>query len=357
MGPADGLLVVGSDGCIWVYNRPAEELLGLPEGCLAVGVPLRQVVPLPALLAAVEARLHGTAPVREQVIEIGPQQSIYADVAPLPAGDGGIDSVLVVLRDTREIERLQSMRRDFIANVSHEMRTPLAAIRGCSATLLAGALSDHERARHFVEVIEQHAVRLGHLLDDLACLADLEHGRVELHRRPLAVAPAVESAVSVCRDQALAAGIALASSVDSDTPLLDGDRDLLDQVLVRLIDNALRYTPRGGRVSLSAAPTAAPSGDTGRWVRLAVVDTGVGIPAEDVPRLSERFYRPDKGRSRELGGSGLGLALVKHIVRAHGGVMEIASALQQGTTVALFWPSFTAAPESLAAQAQGGERR
>lgn len=351
MGLADGLLVVGVDGCIWVYNRPAEMLLGLPEGSLAVGAMLRDVAPLAGLLNAIDDRLQGTVTAREQAIEVG-RRTVYADLAMLPAaGDGSLASLLIVLHDTREMERLQSMRRDFIANVAHEVRTPLAAIRGCSATLLGGALSDQSRARHFVEVIEQHAARLGQLVDDLGCLADLEQGHFELHRRPLAVAPAVATAVQACRDQALAGGIALEWSVDADTPPLDGDRDLLDQALVRLLDNALRYTPRGGRVDLRAGPTPPPGGAGGPWVRLAVVDTGVGIAAEVVPRLSERFYRPDKGRSRELGGSGLGLALVKHIVRAHGGSMEIASTLQQGTAVTLLWPTGAVRVEPAAAPA------
>lgn len=355
MGLADGLLVVDGDGRIVVYNRPAEQLLGVPDGRLAIGDRLGDVAPLPGLLGAIDDRLRATAPAREQVIEIGLHGTVHADLALLPGSGGEPAAVLVVLHATHETERLQSMRRDFIANVSHEVRTPLAAIRGCSATLLGGALGDGARARHFVEIIEQNAARLGQLLDDLGCLADLEHGQLELRRRALAVGPAVEAAVQARRDQAMGGGIALEWTVDAGTPLLDGDRDLLDQVLLRLLDNALRYTPRGGRVSLCAGPTPAASGEGQPWVRLAVIDTGSGIAADDVSRLSERFYRPDKSRSRELGGSGLGLALVKHIVRAHGGVMEIASGLQQGTAVTLLWPASLETPER-AATALGGGR-
>lgn len=336
---ADGILVVDGDCRIVVYNRPAEELLGLPDGRLTVGARLDDVAPLPGLLTAVAERLAASGPTREQVIEIGVSRTVYADLTLLPPGaQGARAGVLVLLHVPHETERLQSMRRDFIANVSHEVRTPLAAIRACSATLLGGALGDGARARRFVEVIEQHAARLGQLLDDLGCLADLEQGDLRLHRRALAIGPAVDAAVQVCRERAVTSGIALESSVDAMTPALDGDRDLLDQVLLRLIDNALRYTPRGGRVSVSAAATPAPSGEGPSWGCVTVVDTGVGIAAEDVSRLSERFYRPDKGRARELGGSGLGLAVVKHIVRAHGGLMEIASGLHQGTAVTLVWP-------------------
>ena len=365
---ADGLVVIDADGRVLVYSPPAEGLLGLAPGRLAVGERLEELAPLPALLAAVSERRDGSAPL-EPVLEIGPQRTVYAELTRLPpAAAGGAASVLIVLRDARDAEQLQSMRRDFMANVSHEMRTPLAAIRGASATLLAGALGNGEQARHFVAVIEQHAVRLGQVLEDVGCLADLEHGEVPLQRRPLAVAKALSTAVRACRDAALGGGVGLDWTVAADTPPLDGDRDLLDQVLQRLIDNAVRYTPRGGRVTVSAGATAAPDGASGGWIRLVVVDTGVGIAPADVPRLSERFYRPDKSRSREHGGSGLGLAVVKHIVRAHGGVMEIASALEQGTAVTLLWPAASvelavadaAAADAVVADAavaeQGGER-
>jgi len=337
MEAADGLLVIGDDGRVLVYNRPAEVLLGLPLGTLAIGTALREVAPLPGLMAAIDSHLHGSGAAHDHVVEIGPHQTVHAELVLLPRA-GEPPSLLVLIRDMRDGERLQSMRRDFIANVSHEIRTPLAAIRACSATLLGGALDDQARARQFVTIIDQHAARLGQLVDDLACLGDLEGSDVALQRRSLDVGRAIDAAVRSRREQAANAGIAVRVSVAPDVPALDGDRDLFEQVLLRLIDNALRYTPSGGQVVLSAGPTPGPDGTGTAWVHLAVTDTGVGISAGDVSRLSERFYRPDKGRSRDLGGSGLGLALVKHIVRAHGALMEIASAPRQGTAVTIIWP-------------------
>jgi two-component system phosphate regulon sensor histidine kinase PhoR len=342
---AEGLLVIGPGGGVLVYNRPAEEMLGLSPGSLSVGASLAGAAPVPALLDAIRHQQHAAeATAEERVIEIDPRRAVRVSLARLPAtADGAPPSVLVVLYDMRETERLQSLRREFVANVSHEVRTPLAAIRGYSATLLAGALDDHQRARRFLEVIDQQAERLGQLVDDLSRLADLEQGRVELQRRRVAVPAVVEEAVGACRDLALRAGVNLALSVPLDTPPVMGDRDLLEQALVRLIDNAIRYTPPGGSVSISAA--GAPAGcDAARahQVQFTVVDTGAGVPPQDLPRQSERFYRVDKGRSRGQGGSGLGLAIVKHIVQAHQGAMRIDSELQRGTSVTVLWPAYCA---------------
>jgi two-component system phosphate regulon sensor histidine kinase PhoR len=338
---ADGLLVVDADGCVQVYTLPAEEMLGLPPGSLAVGVPLSELTALPGLLAAVQERLQPGGAARGPVLEIGPLRTVEAEVTRLaPLGAGGAPSVLILLRDLRDAERLHGMRRDFIASVSHEMRTPLAAIRGASQTLLDGALGDGSRARRFVSVIDDHAARLGVLLDDLGQLADLEQGGVAMHRQPLAVSNAVAGALRASRAIALGAGVGLHSAVAEDTPPLDGDRDLLDLVLLRLIDNAVRGTPRGGTVTVSAGATAPPGGAAGAWVRLAVVDAAGDAHGDEAAAVVARARHP----------GGVGLAVVKHIVRAHGGVMEIAGGAEHGTSVTLVWPSADAA------EMQGGER-
>jgi two-component system phosphate regulon sensor histidine kinase PhoR len=328
---ADGLLVVDDQGCIVVYNRPAEDLLALPVGTLAVGRRLLDLARLPKLQELLEQ-----ATFDESLLEVAPRRFVRVHVTRVPSA-GTPPMILVAVRNAQDAERLQSMRREFVANVAHEVRTPLAAIRGYSATLLAGALSDDERARHFVEVIEQHAERLGQLVDDLGTLADLEQGDVELQRAAVDVGGVVDAAVNVCRAQALRCGVSLQSSVAYSTPQVNADRDLLEQALVRLIANAIRYTPSGGNVSV-AANCAPEQAGPGTWVRFSVVDTGVGVPTPDLERLGERFYRVDKGRSRARGGCGLGLAVVKHIVYAHGGTMAIASELQRGTAVTLYWP-------------------
>src|SRR4029453_8878355 len=215
--------------------------------------------------------------------------------------------------------RRAAVRRGCVATVSHELRTPLTAIKGYAETLLGGAGDEPEPRARFLTVIDRHAERLGRLIDDLLTLSDLEFGRTPIRRRALALAPAIDDVVQILADGAERRGLTLSAAVAPDTPLADADGDRVRQVLVNLIDNAVKYTPEGGRVRIDArrgSLAGAPA------VELTVVDTGVGIPSHDLPRLTERFFGVARARSRELGGTGLGLAIVKHIVQAHDGQLE-----------------------------------
>src|SRR3989442_10358759 len=173
--------------------------------------------------------------------------------------------------------------------------------------------------------------------DLLLTLSDLELGRTPLRLGTVAVGPAVEDVLQILADTAKRVGVELGARVDPTSPVLEADADRFRQVLINLVDNAIKYTPGGGRVSVRAA--AARGADHYGMVEIAVEDTGVGIPAQDLPRLTERFFRVDKGRSRALGGTGLGLAIVKHIVQAHGGELGTTSPVGPGTTVRVLWPA------------------
>jgi two-component system phosphate regulon sensor histidine kinase PhoR len=287
--------------------------------------------------------------VRDLQLGGGAPLMLQVTATPLPATPGEARSFILVFHDVSDMKRLERIRRDFVANVSHELRTPLAAIRGYAETLLGGALDDAQRANRFLGIIERHTVRLGRLVDDLLTLSDLELGRAALRRVALRADSVIEATFEVLRHKAVHAGITLSAEIDADTPALDADEDRIEQAVVNLVDNAIKYTPRGGHVMVSARPVdvartlegailTAPDG----FVEIAVTDTGMGVPPEDLPRLTERFYRVDKARSRELGGTGLGLAIVKHIVQAHGGSLRIESQLGRGTTVRLYVPRLRA---------------
>jgi two-component system phosphate regulon sensor histidine kinase PhoR len=249
---------------------------------------------------------------------------------PLASGGAGIGVVMVV-HDITELRRLEQVRTEFVANVSHELRTPLTAIRGYLETLTGDTLEDPEHARRFLEIALRHTERLGRLLDDLTDLSNIELGRVRLERVPLDVDVVVDSVLAIMAPRAAARGVALERMVPADLPAARADHDRVVQILINLVDNAIKYTPGGGRVAVGARR----DGDS---VQVWVADTGVGIPAADLPRITERFYRVDRARSRELGGTGLGLAIVKHLVLAHGGDLTIESRPGEGTTVRFSLP-------------------
>jgi two-component system phosphate regulon sensor histidine kinase PhoR len=332
-GMVEGVLVTDLGGAVVLINARARELLGIPLDLDGRGRPLIELVRDPALAELSHEVRAGAAIVSRDVPLGGGGRTVQVNAAPLRDPDGTVFGFVLVLHDVTELRRLEVVRRDFVANVSHELRTPLTAIKGYAETLLGTAGDDRETARRFLEVIDRHSERLGRLIDDLLTLSDLELGLTEIGRVPVAVAPALEDVVEILRDRAARAGVAVGIEVQPGTPALLGDPDRLRQVLINLVENAIKYTPEGGRVVVRAAPAA------DGMVAVAVEDTGIGIPAPDIPRLTERFFRVDKARSRALGGTGLGLAIVKHLVQAHGGSLAITSTLGSGTTVTVRIPA------------------
>jgi two-component system phosphate regulon sensor histidine kinase PhoR len=245
---------------------------------------------------------------------------------------------ILVFHDITELKRLEVVRADFVANVSHELRTPLTAIQGYAETLLGDPPPEDNDAEHFLSIIHRHSQRLGRLIDDLLTLSDLESGRIRWERESLNAEALIGGVLEIFQERAEKNGITLSHSTEPDLPPIFGGADRLQQLLINLIDNAVKYTPPGGRIKIMTS-LSRPSEDAEPMVEIAVADTGCGIPEKDLPRLTERFYRVDKARSRELGGTGLGLAIVKHIVQAHGGLLKIESQVQGGTTVRVLLPT------------------
>jgi two-component system phosphate regulon sensor histidine kinase PhoR len=236
----------------------------------------------------------------------------------------------VVARDTTELTRVADMRRDFVGNVSHELKTPLAAIRGFAETLRDGALDEPPVARRFTERILEQCRRLQALLDDLLTLSRLETVALR-EREPVELEDLVRRAVDVLAPLAREKRVEV-DVVTTRIPAVLGEADAMERLVLNLLENALKYNRPDGRVTvLLSAP--------GPEVLLEVRDTGIGIPPESLPRIFERFYRVDKGRAREEGGTGLGLAIVKHVAQAHGGQVEVDSRLGRGTTFRVRLPA------------------
>lgn len=339
-GMVEGVLVTDLTGRVVLLNARARELLDLAPGRDPTGRALVELVRDPGLADLPRELASGPAVVsRDLALAGGSGPFLQVNAARLTDADGAPFGSVLVLHDVSELRRLETVRRDFVANVSHELRTPLTAIKGYAETLLGPAGEQRETAVRFLQVIDRHSERLGRLIDDLLTLSDLEFGRTPLRRRGIAVEPAIDDVVQMLGDKAAQRGVALTATVAPETPSVHADGDQLRQVLINLVDNAIKYTPAGGRVEIHAQPVAGAGAAT---VELAIRDTGAGIPSQDLPRLTERFFRVDKARSRELGGTGLGLAIVKHIVQAHGGRLAIESVLGQGTTVRVTLPAGSA---------------
>jgi two-component system, OmpR family, phosphate regulon sensor histidine kinase PhoR len=318
----EGVAVVAGDERILYCNWAFEQILELPEGS-SQGKKLVEALRQADLVALVRQALSGSEEVTGEV-EVGTvrRRNFSVTVAPVRAADA--NGAVLVLHDITELRRLERVRRDFVANVSHEFKTPLTAIQGFAETLLGGALDDKANRKRFVEIIREHARRLARLTDDMLKLSRIEAGRLELELRPIRVETLVNGCLETTRPRAESKGLQLHIQLPSGLPPIHGDVAQLGEVLQNLLDNAVQYTPSGGGITVEAR-------QNGHEIIFTVADTGIGVPESDLERIFERFYRVDAARSREAGGTGLGLAIARHIVEAHGGRIWVESAVGQGS--------------------------
>jgi len=253
------------------------------------------------------------------------------DVHATPLPGDPCPGVVLVMQDITELKRLEGLRQQFMANVSHELKTPLSSIKAYAETLLNGAIEDKDNAKHFLRRIDDQAGRLHELILDMLSIARIEAGTATLEVDNVALSQVVHVCISDNEPRALARQVTLQNEILDPDLRVRGDEEALQQILGNLIDNAVKYTPAGGSVTLSAYEDASE-------VVIDVADTGIGIAAEHHERLFERFYRVDKARSRELGGTGLGLAIVKHLCQAMGGSVSVASQPDRGSTFQVRFP-------------------
>ncbi len=297
--------LVAADGRIRASNAALD---GMAPSGRAIGLTLLEITRHAELAEAARRALEGSP--KRLEIQLG-QRTWIANVTPLLRGE-----VLVLLRDVTDARMAESTRRDFVANASHELRTPVSAIAGAAETLLSGAMDDPAQARSFVEMIARNAERLARLTNDLLDLSRIESRQWPVKLEPVSVEATARRAVEVCAESARRKRIELRVEVPEGTAVL-ADARALEQVLVNLLDNAVKYTPDGGSATVIAGPVA------GDRTEVVVSDTGLGIERHHLPRLFERFYRVDPGRSRGSGGTGLGLAIVKHLVQMQAGEIAV----------------------------------
>ena len=303
-----GRSIAEVQGCSLLELFRNTRLHDLARGALAASTPLEDTITLSG----------------------GREVTLQVHASQLPE-DGG--RIVLVLNDITRLEALETIRRDFVANVSHELKTPITAVKGALETLLEGALEeDPAAARRFLEVAARHSDRLASIIDDLLSLSRLEQQEgAALEKQECVLEGIARGAMQVCQDKADARRVSL--ELQAEAGLVAAvNSQLLEQALTNLIDNAIKYSNPGSPVDISVRRT-------GAGIALTVRDRGIGIPKQDLPRVFERFYRVDKARSRELGGTGLGLAIVKHIVLAHGGTVQAESEPGAGSTFTIELPA------------------
>ncbi len=327
-----GVLVLDKDAVVLYANPFFHKSFPLEGGVEGRG--MDEIIGNRTLLKTVRAMIRsdgdGSAPAGPVDIEMDEGSRCF-NVRLVPLEDEGRFHLLLFLQDITEEKRLETIKKDFVANVSHELRTPLAAIKGYSETLLDGGIDEERTHRDFLRVIDRHATRMSRIIDDLLILSRLESDQMAIVRTEVDLRELLCSTEKSFKKQAKDKGIGITAEIPEDLPKVRGDRDRLEQVVVNLLDNAIKYTPSGGSVRVRAR-SAPGKGGGGGSVSVDVEDTGIGIPEDDIPRIFERFYRVDKARSRELGGTGLGLAIVKHIVQGHNGRLHVKSTPGEGST-------------------------
>jgi two-component system phosphate regulon sensor histidine kinase PhoR len=319
----EGVVVTDSGGRISFLNPVAEELFNLERGS-ALGKFPREVwreFELVELFHQVFVTGHPQS--KELILDPPLRKHLSLELVPIrPAEDEEAQGVLAMVRDITRLRHLENMRTEFVANVSHELRTPLTSIKGFIETLLDGGLENMEATKRFLTIIYQETDRLNRLINDLLDLSRLESGETELKRARVFLAPLVEEVRQTL--QTRLAEKNLSFSVELGPTAVWADEDRIREVLVNLLDNAVKYTPDGGSIKVSEVEHS----DMQEFI---ICDTGIGIPRESIPRLFERFYRVDKARSREMGGTGLGLSIVKHIIDRHEGKVWVQSEPGRGS--------------------------
>lgn len=320
----DGIFVVDGDSKVTTVNRAAHRILQLPENDV-LGHTFVEAVRDYEL----DGILQRCLKTREQqmgTVETSPRKQFLGVIATPLEDEGGC---LLLLQDLTELRRLETVRRDFVANISHELRTPTASLKAIAETLQDGAIDDPSVAKDFLAKMNAEVDKLTQMVQELGELSRIESGEAPIQKKPFDIAEAIEQAAGRLGAQADRAGLSLSTDIASPLPHALCDRDRVEQVLVNLLHNAIKFTPPGGRVNIFAKAE-------GNSVLVSVADTGVGIPADDLPRIFERFYKTDRAQTNS--GTGLGLAIAKHIVEVHGGRIWAESVGGKGSTFSFTLP-------------------
>ena len=328
----DGLVVVDDRRRVRMMNREFRRIFGLEEA--EPGEPLLEMIRHASIDRLVMEAIRVREPQRESIqMSRGPSEGREMEISALPLGENSAqtEGAVILFHDVTQLRQMEEIRRDFVANVSHELRTPLSIFRGYLETLLDDPHQPPGELLRILAVMERHSDRLHALVEDVLSLARLESPAAELDLSEISLPEFLPEILRDWEKRLEAKQLKSHLDVPPDLPKLEADESRLQELIYNLLDNAVKYSQPGGVITLRAAVE-------GDRVRMSVSDEGIGIRENDLPRIFERFYRPDKARSRELGGTGLGLSIVKHIAQRHGGTAQAQSELGKGTTISVVLP-------------------
>ncbi|UHA72447.1 two-component system histidine kinase PnpS [Paenibacillus sp. 481] len=333
----NGIVMVEADGKVELLNSKAERILGVK--CHDwVGKSFKEVRAPHELMQMVADVAEHKLMLHDEIAIYYPQERLLdVNVVPVYTSDKQWSGVLLFMQDVSAIRRLERMRSEFVANVSHEIKTPVAAVKGFAETLMNGAMNDPDTAQSFLRIIYDESERLNRLIGDILELSKIESKKVPLQFSPVHMSSFLEQTTEMLQQAAETKHIEVLLQTDEEM-YLEADEDRLRQIVLNLLSNAINYTPEGGHVKISAYPLDVAANGDYEQIRLTISDTGMGIPKKDLPRIFERFYRVDKARSRSSGGTGLGLSIVKHLVEAHRGHIQVESESGLGTTFTIELP-------------------
>ena len=346
---SDGLMLIDTKGKIVICNSAVKNFFGIELDM--EGKPLIETLRSAELINILSETIRNKE-IMAKEIEITYPKQLYLLAAAIPfyypPENQNISGIILSLHDITRLKQLEDIRKDFVANVSHEIKTPITAIKGFAETLLEGAIDDRENALKFLQAIKNHSERLNSLVDDLLTLSSIELGDIRIEKRSVNISAVTDTVFTTLSDKARAKGLYLKKSLPAEPLEIYADKDRLVQILLNLVDNGIKFTEKGfvkievrkirryedKKLTENEKNLSISSGD---FIEISVEDTGIGIPKRHLSRLGERFYRVDRSRSRELGGTGLGLAIVKHLVKAHGWEMKIKSEEGRGMAVKIYY--------------------
>lgn len=324
-----GLVMVDNTEHVVLINRAAEQILHTNKEQI-LGKTYLALKRNFEFMKFVEGAVAHKEYVREERHVYDPEELILQfDSVPMFDDDDSYRGMLFLMQDVTEIRRLEAMRSEFVANVSHELKTPIAAVKGFAETLLAGGVNDEETKRSFLQIIHDEGDRLNRLIGDILELSKIESKRAPLEFSPVDLKELFHSIYEVFLPAASKKSIQMHQGINEHL-YIEGDEDRLRQIFMNLLSNAISYTSEGGRVKVEAEILNKDHED--EKIRIIVSDTGMGIPKKDIPRIFERFYRVDKARSRSSGGTGLGLSIVKHLIELHNGTIRVESKVGEGSS-------------------------